>query len=75
MLLTGTFHNEPCSVIPLPPKCKVWKSVFGIRDLTKIHYVIWENAKCLDGKRNLPKFGHGMRDFACLLGRFGLFKL
>jgi len=32
---------------------RVWKGIFGIRDLTKLRCGIRENAKCLDGKRDL----------------------
>ena len=31
----------------------VWKGILGIRDLTKIRCGIWENAKYLDGIRDL----------------------
>ena len=52
---------------------RIWKGIFGIRDLNKIRSGIRENAKYLDGKRDLtvtgkrdsPKFGHGVRDFFC----------
>ena len=50
---------------------RVWKGILGIRDLTKIRCGIRENAKLLDGIRDLTatreagftKFGYGMRDF------------
>ena len=52
---------------------RVWKGIFRIRDLTQIRYGIQENAKylglgiwLLPWKRDLPKFGYGMRDFFCL---------
>jgi len=32
---------------------RVWKGILGIRDLTKIRCGIWENAKYLDGIRDL----------------------
>ena len=38
------------------PRNRVWKGIFGIRNLTKIRCRIQENAKYLGGKRDSPKF-------------------
>ena len=55
------------------PSARVWKGIFGIRDLTKIRCGNRENDKYIDGIRDLTvareaglaKIGHGMRDL-CL---------
>ena len=51
--------KAPCSVVhslglhKVRPGNRVWKSILGIRDLTKIRCGIRENAKYLDGNRDL----------------------
>ena len=61
----------------VPAYYRVWKGILGIRDLTKIRCGIRENENILTGfgigllpgKRDLPKFWDGKRDFAaCLSG-------
>ena len=56
---------------------RVWKGIFGIRDLTKRRCGNRENDKYIDrtrdltvpGKRDSPKTGHGMRDLCLRVGR------
>ena len=55
---------------------RVWKGIFGIRDLTKIWCGNRENYKYNDGirdltvpgKRDSPKTGHGTRDLCLRVG-------
>ena len=66
--MTGPLNQYPVSDLPKnnyfpsSDQCKrqclsafmrVWKGIFGIRDLTKIQCEIRENAKYLDGIREL----------------------
>ena len=58
-------------------RTRVWKGIFGIRDLTKRRCGNRENDKYIDrtqdltvpGKRDSPKTGHGMRDLCLRVGR------
>ena len=47
-----TLREKSCAYI-VEVKYRVWKGILGIRDLTKIRCGIRENAKYLDGIRDL----------------------
>ena len=59
-----------CTSLSVDISIGVWKGILGIQDLSKTQNIltgfgIW----LLSGKRDLPKFGHGIRDFlTCLSG-------
>ena len=57
---------------------RVWKGIFGIRDLTKIRCGNRENDKCIDGIRDLTVPKNWARDagfmFACMSGMRETFK-